>query len=195
MIVAGVKRRPVARAVLCAVVTAALSVPTLACSSDDGVVGGVQLPTTSTVAAAGHEPPSRVITATEALDAVQRARDSGDLCELVGALMMPLPTSAGGDAEASDEEGELYQNLAAMVGSSADLVPTDDADFPTLVRDWEAVGDALNVAATELTRLPGDLTNPVLVAALRSDQATSALRNLERFDRVRCGEAGPNTGA
>ena len=151
-----------------------------ACSGADEPLSDAQMPTTTGIDVNVGLEKSPDVDVSEALSAIDAAETSNDFCDVANALGAPLPTTS------SPAVVEVYERLAALVASSASLVPTDEA-FPTLAADWQNLGDALAVATEAITVADGNTSDPVFVAALRGDRATTAAETVERFRAERCG--------
>ncbi|NLA35361.1 MAG: hypothetical protein GX868_06700 [Actinobacteria bacterium] len=151
-----------------------------ACSGDDEPLSDAQMPTTTAPDANVGLEKSPVVDVSEALSAIGIAETSDDFCDVAKALGAPLPTTS------SPAVAEVYQRLAQLVESSTALVPDDDA-FATFAQDWVNLGDALDTAAEAIDIAEGNISDPVFVAALRGDKATTAAETVERFRTERCG--------
>lgn len=163
-----------------AVVALAAAVSTGGCSGADEPLSDAQMPTTTGPDLNVGLEKSPVVDVSEPLSAIEVAETSSDFCDVAEALGAPLPSTP------SPAVVEVYERLAALVESSASLVPSDDA-FPTIVEDWENLGAALVIAADAIAVADGNTADPVFVAALRGDAVTTAAETVQRFRTERCG--------
>lgn len=150
-----------------------------ACSGGDDPLVGARMPTTTAPEPGAGLEAGETVDVADTLGLIEVAERSNDFCDVARALGAPLPTAAGPAVV------EIYERLAALVGSSGKLVPGDDA-FPTFDADWQQLETTLRDAAGALVDADGDTTNPVFVAILRGDSAVRAIETVERFRRERC---------